>query len=345
MDDGDDNDDIGKKMGISEPTERLLGSTIGYTDYRKFTSKLERFISETNGFTGKWNPVTRTWKLVPSGVAKYILWHLYDRKIAKRQYEYPKYPRYKVCIDHDCDYGACTYGICKEDDKILNLFRKNKVGPYEVYACYVSATKEYTLKYTIPGRTQVLNCDLLLKDGKLSITDRAEICHAFLNVEITQADLDSYDPERLDTYLYEIFDENNYATFKELLIKVYWHIYFNSEYIISANKQVKLALTHLIKRLFGVFCFTNIHKCGSYFPRLFLAPMNKVYVHTVPSRIHYEISYAVVKIGACNSRDVVDIHTKDVESLDPVPRSTIVKLALDIASHKSEYPQEIKYHC
>jgi hypothetical protein len=326
---------VGEKLGLYMSTELVIREVIGMGEYCRLTAKLEKFISETNRFTGKWDPVIKTWKLVPSGVAKYILWCLYDKKLAKRKYKYPRFAFAFECLDHGDDEAACS-SACTRGDRILGCFKRGEVGTSEVYAYYVSNNERYTLKYNTPGRTQMLNCDVLLRNGQLSISEREEkknIGHAFLNVEITQEDLDSYDPERLDVYLYEIFDEENYTKFKAMLIDTYWNLNNSFHVHISANRNVEQALMNIMRQVFGPFCHTQEHRYAVHYPRVILAS---------PSiRCNYHESCVRIKIGTYHKSD---LHTKDVESLGPVPRSTIVKLALDIALHMSNEVQEVKYY-
>jgi hypothetical protein len=208
-----------------------------------------------------------------------------------------------------------------------------------------------------------LNGDLLLQDGKLSIVKREKkkyIGHAFLNVEITQADIDSYDPSRYDTYLYEIFDKNDYERFIDGIIYAYTTIYDDKCYFIYANKTVKKILTYIIKTLFGSLYFDRIDSCTSNYPQVTIRPLNHL-SWTGQSYSSRKLSYShggttfFIGDGKVNKyvkRDSI-IYTRNIDSIDPldsldsvesIPQSTLVRLALDIASHSYGETRRIYYN-
>jgi hypothetical protein len=335
-------------MEVPKDAERTIGKA-------RFLELYERTKHLLTRIHGKWDPVTRTWKILKYGITGYIASYLYKKDGKKYIHKIPDHPDRFVCsicgAPRVCIGAPHTY---KRAWMIERLFIIGDIGEYDMYAYLIVNHNGFQLAYISPNKTQVLNGDLILQDGKLVMVERAkktDACHAFLNIEITQADLDSYDPERLDTYLFEIFDENNYRQFMDAVSFAYSIVCTRKCYFICANKTVKKILTYIIKALFGSLYFDKIYNCASNSPQLTIRQSNS---NSWWSGYHYssKLSYThggtTFYMGSIPIDRYMDsksiIYARDIDSIESVPRSALVKLALDLAFYPCQHPEFIRYN-
>jgi hypothetical protein len=339
-------------MKLSREIDRTIGK-------KRCQELYERTKHLLTGTYGEWDPITRTWKILKYGITGYIASYLYKKDGKKYIHKIPNQPKLLVC-------KTCGKPIfCSEENHIrepIDLVERSfiigDIGEYDLYAYYVSQQNEYKLIYLSSCKTQMLNCDLLYRDKKLVIAERSEseACHAFLNITITQEDIDSYNPDRLDAYLYEIFDEDNYQLFLDAVIHAYTVLYRRRCYFIHANNMVKKILTSMMKTLFGSLYFDNPSDRKYGYPQLTIRPFNK---YSGYSKYYSCIRFPYFHGGTTfyiGSEPIIEsiwkdiIHTKDIDSIDSIdstesiPRSALVKLALDIASCPCDEPSFITYY-
>jgi hypothetical protein len=291
---------------------------------------------------GVWNPELKLWSLMPNGDWESdILDKLYteydpDKKLERlyihRTYDY-------VCIvcgrkahketDHKPEYES-RYTYLRKHGK-LNIFEDH------MRDCKLDGVKP--LYYNRKGCTQMRNCNIICSDTGLQIVERTRdnASHAFINVDITQEDIDAYD-KRPDAYLNEIFDSDNYNRFVSFLCTINNFSARSFMYIIRCSDKLRSQIISILKSLFGPFCFDNHRTVRTYYPRLAIHQTDLIlprHIRHRRPRYTFERWYVVALIGPLNMDPRRYKHhfcTKDIE-MDPVPKSTIVKLALDIASH------------
>jgi hypothetical protein len=328
--------------------KKTISGYMSIERHKEIAQQIANIIKDNHNIPGQWDSELKIWKLWKDPLAV-ILEKLHAcNNAGKPIYTYQKYKYVcKRCGKKESEpHTDHKFYVMKESQYLVH---RGLINDLEIFMCIDSIVWELgTFPYITKSHTQMRNCNIERKGDKLFIIPRTQkiASHIYMNVDITQADIEAYDPDRTDPYLYEIFGDN-YSSFLRCLMICYYTPNSTQRCLILAKPHIRDIIIEIIKKIFGPFCFNNISECKEFLPLLRIRKVlpnreGKMMYPTQLSSLFYHNRHSTIFVGAKPEIffPIETIETRDVE-VDPIQRSSIVNLALDMTEYR--HKEDVSY--